>query len=250
MSYRKPSISEILGAADIFESSSSLYGEETAKVHLDMTGSLPRIRFTWRPVFTYYRPTEDESTALEAAGFVAEKSSSDGRKFFSLQQKHAITVTFCNFRRYGWSYSTDPAGKHGYCRGVTYANAELPLHFLCGTPDEVIRDSLVATWAELKADFHDFHFTAIFGTMVVSALIKRLYDDAVAHATRHATARQGRTWYNVAMAGDITITNEDGTVTEIKADRSKRGSLSWEYDTAELAQIVPKDAQDRLYSRG
>ncbi len=95
-------------------------------------------------------------------------------------------IWLCNFRRYGWAWTDEEAGEHGYAYGITYANSELPIFHLATTPETVIRDSLIATWAQLL-NVERLEFALHFNAHNVHELLAWLYEDAVRNQTAHAT---------------------------------------------------------------
>ena len=101
-------------------------------------------------------------------------------------------VWLCNFRRYGWAWTTDPKGEEGYAHGVTYANNELPIHYMAVTPDLVIRDSLIATWEQMRAIPG---FRQLFDSHRVHELLTRLFEDAVQNVSSYATPSTKRREY-------------------------------------------------------
>lgn len=178
--------------------------EASARVYLDMDEDLPRVRFVWRPMERLFLLSDEDAEALVAAGFAPEVDG-DGKRSIYLQQFDERNIALCNFRRYGWSWTDDPRGEHGYSHGVTYANSEIPIHFLAGTPFEVVRDALVATWRDLLSAERRYDFGRIFNTHAVHAVLTWLYRDAVVHVSRHAASWHGRRSYGQRSRFPIVV---------------------------------------------
>lgn len=154
----------------------------------------PLLRFSWRPVYSFYGISPTVAVAWQNAGFAVEPTKECGL-CLRVSPKELRVITFCNFRRYAWSWTEDPTAEQGYAFGVCYANDELPIHPLATSPELVIRDSLIASWERLKAAEARNGFVSLFDTRPVHGLLERLYADAVKHRTRFSTPAQNRRTY-------------------------------------------------------
>jgi hypothetical protein len=168
--------------------------EKTAKMEVVCSEGgrdIPRVHYTWTPEFLITTNAE-EAKALESHGFKPEYREN---KFTPAESYWSLTVQlkdkvrhlwFMNFRRYGWSWTDEEAGENGYCAGHTYANGTA-IAGLATTPSEVIRDSLVVSWATLKAR-HEL--PTVFLCREAEAVLKFLLDDAIANMSEHAHGRR------------------------------------------------------------
>jgi hypothetical protein len=167
-----------------------------AKVNLDMApdaSSLPKIHFEWNEQFNLFCLNEEEAKALTDAGFTLELK--DGEKPNAFLQANAVShVTFCNFRRYGWSWTNSPEGEYGYCSGPVYANDMGAMTFLCMSPEDVVKMTLAQGWAQI-VEQEGNTFARIFNTHAVSMLLKELLDDALENLSRFAAPANSRSSY-------------------------------------------------------
>lgn len=90
------------------------------------------------------------------------------------EDKH---LWICNFRRYSWSWTTNPNGQEGYSLGVVYANS-VPIIQMATSHELVIRDALVVTW-ERALSHQDFHFRKHFDNHSTQLLLTLLYQEAL-----------------------------------------------------------------------
>ena len=165
---------------------------KTCRVELDKVGDgLPTLSFFWKPEVNLYTEKPEEAEKLEAAGFVLEKKS-DGRTYWTGNAlcKQEVRVTFCNFRRYGWSWTEDPEGKHGYAEGPTYANGK---HFYSDDGHQLVRDSFIEAWTEMKVRRV---IPVVFSRPEVFDAVTWLLDDALLHVTDYAFNRSTHAAWN------------------------------------------------------
>jgi hypothetical protein len=160
--------------------------EKCASVVLDMKpekSSLPKLTFSWNWLVFISVKTEEEKEALLNAGFdIATRE--DGASTYGLvvDRRH---ITWCNFRRYGWSATPDEAGEHGYAvASEIYANG--PTLIGAKSERDVIRDAMVASWTLLLTK----ELPGYFNSHEVQMMIERLFDDAIANTSQHATTRE------------------------------------------------------------
>lgn len=164
------------------------------KVALEKEG-LPKAHFTWH--CRQYVSAETAEVAAQfnqVVGFEAltATKSSTGETIYNgfVSHRRASELFFCNFRRYGWSWTSDPAGKHGYGHGPTYANSLGGTHFLYDSREELVRGTLSEAWAELCR--RNTEFARVFSNRATSLVLRWLRDDALANMSVHATPWQGR----------------------------------------------------------
>jgi hypothetical protein len=189
--------------------------ETTGRIVLDMDSEhLPTIQFSWQKGWNLYCLTEEQAAKLEAAGFPCERRIEET---YGKPDKVAISayimeaersfITLCNFRRYGWCWTREEAGKYGYCHGPVYANG-LDLHFLADNSRDVIRDTLVQCWAEMKASIGG-GFSQTFQCAATSACLRRLLDEALEYPSEHAGGWMRRRAY-LDSGPDIEIIEKGG----------------------------------------
>ena len=225
--------------------------ESTAKATLNMApkaSSLPKLTFSWQPSHEFYCLTEEEAQRLEAAGFVVER-----REDAQLRQTHLggvsrscfvrevdlSYITLCNFRRYGWSWTTSENGEYGYRDGPIYANG-LHMHFLAETSGQVVRDTLVECWTLMVANIGGGFATCFGSDHAVSALLRALLEDAQVNISRHAYGWRERTTY-LTGGPDIKVIAPSGEVSESTVERSAPSRLDWERANPEaLMALVPQ----------
>ena len=197
-----------------FQSSTFSAFARTGEAVLDMSLGLPKLRMSWQKGYNLFCLTEEQAISLEAAG-IAVKREQDGERTARsafVMEKARSHVVLCNFRRYSWSWTPEEAGEFGYCVGPCYANG-LDLTFLADSRKDVVRDTLVQCWAEMKADIGG-GFAETFQCQAVSALLRRLLDDALENTSPHAGGWQHRRMH-LGMGPSIRIIGKDGSVTEM-----------------------------------
>ena len=175
---------------------------ESSSADLDLDEDLPRLRFSWRPVYHLYNLQPEEAEAWRVEGFPVTAKPDLGLSI-QVSPKVKRTITFCNFRRYSWSWTTEPEGETGYSFGVCYANDELPIHPLGTTSELVVRDSLIASWERLLNHEAEHDFVQLFNHRPVHVLLDHLYQDAVKHLSRHATPVSGRRTYDHVFPASV-----------------------------------------------
>jgi len=191
--------------------------ETTGRIVLDMNSvHVPTIQFSWQKGWDLFCLTPAQASKLEAAGFPCERRI---EKTYGRPDRVAISthimeaqrsfITLCNFRRYGWCWTREEAGKYGYCHGPVYANG-LDLHFLADSSRDVIRDTLVQCWAEMKADIGG-GFARTFQCQATSACLRRLLDEALEHASEHSGGWKRRREY-LNSGPDIEVIEKGGEV--------------------------------------
>lgn len=181
---------DVLSRPDLFTPCAYNTYEQTAKVELVQTKdcNIPRLHFTWVPEYHIYSLDKETMEKLVAAGFTCETQyknfgdESPDRWSCFVQGKKEQHLWFMNFRRYGWSWTSDEDGEYGYCDGHVYANGTA-VAFLARTPEDVIRDSLVQSWTQLKSSGA---LPPVFFSQEVEAALRWLFDDAVSNRTEYA----------------------------------------------------------------
>lgn len=173
----------VINTPGAFEPSSIGAYEATCKVEL-LKGELPRVHFSWRQEVFLFTEVEAEAGELIALGFPMKgEVGHSGQKSWCgyALAKPTSHLTFCNFRRYGWSWTPDCFGEHGYCSGPVYANGR---SFYSSTPVEVVRDSFIEAWTEMRSEL-----PSCFFTKEVYELLQWLLQDALEHISTHALVR-------------------------------------------------------------
>ena len=120
-------------------------------VPADEECGIPRLRFTW--VSIHFLELSAQMTAELEGLPVERRSHGDFCWWVNLDEdgepvrNHSWSM---NFRRYGWAASPSAYGKHMYGDAKRiWANSE-DGGLICGTGEEVVRDTLVAHMAELR----------------------------------------------------------------------------------------------------
>ena len=163
------------------------HGTRTLQLLEGDENNLPRLRCGWQR--RIYIP----ATAEEVKSMPAEH-----RERFKAPQSHERDQTWhawghgvemhwmvlCNFRRYGWCFCRNFEGEYGYGGSGIYANGidgGLP----CDSEEQVIRETLVRTLAEMKAAGCPQQL--LYGAKS-RVLLDKLLQDALEHMSHHATA--------------------------------------------------------------
>lgn len=151
--------------------------------------SLPRVCFSWQKRY-YLGLTPEEAAKLDTPNILP---SYEGRDFFVWARKvhkgetRVKHVTFMNFRRYGWCTAPGFDAGGGYS-GIIYANGEdggIP----ADSPEQVVRDTLVAAVAGLPACIHKVPRELVYSAHAREAF-EFLLEDALVNISRHATPRR------------------------------------------------------------
>jgi hypothetical protein len=156
------------------------FGDYVNWVEVDQSGELPRLHFMWEDRFTVDIPADisdaevkrmyPEASISKSPGYGAKKD----RRYLWASTGYLQHRWFCNFRRYGWSWSPSEDGHYSYGHGVTYANGQdsgLP----CKDGRQVVRDTAIAAyWANNHGVpsllFHSNEAKVAFEWMVNDAL--------------------------------------------------------------------------------
>ena len=109
-------------------------------VEYDTEGPLPRIHFWWETHHWIELESKDDHPMGEGPGYHGGKPHlwvSDGKIHH---------MWFCNFRRYGWSWTNEGPGLYGYGHSdVNYANGENGgVH--TDSPREVVKNTMIASF--------------------------------------------------------------------------------------------------------
>ena len=176
--------------------------------------ALPAIHFQWIPaksmqidgeVLEYVRETCPESifkgSTPGARGTYCWVMEMRGKEFDRPNINHRW---FMNFRRYSWSVSDSKDGRYGHGHGITYANA-LHAGVTCETPQQVIRDTMVYSYAQLDVPNTMKHH------VLVQPMLDLLLADAIENRTEYAMIPindQARRGYATGTISSITINGE------------------------------------------
>jgi hypothetical protein len=154
-----------------------------ASVRVWAVDGLPALTFSWRPEHFVYTQSMDEAIRLSVLGYHVVKGGNGWHTY--VMETELEHRTILNFRRYGWSWTNDPAGAEGYARGPIYANGHRWAG-LATTPEEVVRVTAIQAMTELFQELPDY-----FRTEAVQREFAKLVDDAVANVSPQY-ARPGR----------------------------------------------------------
>jgi hypothetical protein len=186
--------------------SECLADAKSAKAELHMyqdSESLPRLHLSWRESHFVSLKTEDEVAEAKALGYTVEKDCANGedpRWHTYAQETQESHLWFCNFRRYGWSFTDDTKGEYGYGAGVTYANGPAIYH-IATTPEETVRDAMVHTWAEAVGNRMVPQF---LDQPEVHALLDQMLQDAIQNISRYATPRRAPAGFGYVKVSVLT----------------------------------------------
>ena len=159
--------------------------EKSCKVEL-FKDNLPRVHFSWQEEVFLFTQDENEAKKIESLGFSlrCEEDALQGHKTWTgyALAKHTNHFWFCNFRRYGWSWTPSPDGEYGYGHGPVYANGR---SFYSSTPEQVVRDSFIEAWTLLNEKMPN-----CFSTAPVFSVLEWMLQDALKNISGHASGRQ------------------------------------------------------------
>jgi len=147
--------------------------------------SLPAIHFQW--VEKHFIPLEGEVLEYVKTMWPDAITESGDETYcwameMSSRETDKVTIQhrwFMNFRRYGWCSTDAPDGKYGYGGGITYANG-IHAGLTCETPEQVIRDTMVHSYATLGVPENMKDHT------MVKPLLDALLADAIKNRSQHA----------------------------------------------------------------
>ena len=159
-------------------------GQYSAIEYMDLPNSLPKVQLRWANMEMVELQTEQEAEGIAALG-VEVRVGSDGSQYcWGIRVRGGEVVvqhqTICNFRRYGWSWTSDPGGEYGYGTGVTYANRQF-FGLDCQTPEQLVRESFLVTLSMGNAPNEmKYHVEArgVWGLLLSDAL-RNISDHAV-----------------------------------------------------------------------
>lgn len=147
--------------------------------------SLPRLHFVWEEKVHVAIPdsmTDEEVLAKDPNAEIRESAFGGGTT------RHLWATTgklhhrwFCNFRRYGWAWSSTSDGLLGYGQGVVYSNS-LDGGLACTTSEQVVRETAIAAFW-----MNPFGVPSLlFRNSSSFDRLQELVDDALAHVSDYA----------------------------------------------------------------
>lgn len=152
---------------------------------------LPRLHIVCHEThFLYFSNLKEAKKAGVGGDFIAlaqAKSPDDQAIASHMWEKNASHFWLCNFRRYGWSWTRDESGDHGYCYGDVWPNGDSCLGY--ETPEQMIRGSFVRSWEGFMAK-NKLPFGLSAYEPVIALPAMRLLNEALKNALAINTARQ------------------------------------------------------------
>jgi len=202
-------MNENIKVEDIIEGTYSIVGNRKFIPAIEyLTKGLPRIIFTWVEEH-YVQVTDEEEDLLISKGLLSKREHYEGtgkRGFLvvKVRDKQVVTttVTFCNFRRYSWSWALhESRDGYGFGCGPVYANGT-DGGVQASSPEQVVRDTFILALAKLPVP------NEIVRSLGVRPLLERLLKDAIDNVSGHAERCAGN---SVGGINAVNVTDETGT---------------------------------------
>lgn len=153
---------------------------DTIYTELNEKDELPKLLIEWHDPVSVVDADDETISKLRSEGFDGVEDDDDTSFYFVTVDEYRLY--FCNFRRYGWSWSTQPTT--GY-RGVVYANAGEGFDELYETPEQVVRGTMqIALERMLGEHFNTFKKNLIYNE--IRPHVGPLLKDALENMSRHA----------------------------------------------------------------